>query len=136
MEKVGRPTVMTPETIARLEDAFLIGATDKEACLVANIGMTTLYAYCQENPEFAERKEALKDTPKYKARKNVSVAIESGDKQVSQWYLERKVKDEFAQRTEQTGKEGKDLIPDKESKEKVDVAISSFINDTPRNPQQ
>ncbi len=105
----GRPTVMTQDIIYKLEEAFIIGASDKEACLVANISMSTLYKYCQEFPEFSERKEELKDTPKYKARFNVSKAINEGDKQLSQWYLERKVKDEFAQRTEQTGDKGKDI---------------------------
>ena len=31
-KKIGRPSVMTPETIMKLEQAFVIGATKKEAC--------------------------------------------------------------------------------------------------------
>jgi len=106
MARDGRPTVMTPETIAKLEEAFLIGASDKEACFVANIAPSTLYAYCQENPDFSERKEALKDMPKYKARKNIVDSIDKGNVPVSQWYAERKVKEEFSPRVEQTGKDG------------------------------
>lgn len=109
----GRPIAITEEVLRKLEEAFLIGATDKEACLVANIGMSTLYDYCQANPEFADRKEELKDTPKYKARKNIVDAIDKGDKTISQWYMERKVKNEFAQRQELTGDEGKELISTK-----------------------
>lgn len=118
----GRPTVMTPETIQKLEQAFLIGATDREACLVADIGMATLYEYCQDNPSFSDRKEYLKDMPKYKARLNVSDAINKGDKNTSQWYLERKVKDEFSQRTETTGKDGKDLAVVINNPEAVEIA--------------
>lgn len=110
--KVGRPAAITTEIIGKLEVAFLNGASDKEACFVAGIGATTLYEYCNDNPQFAERKEALKEMIKYKARSNVSKAINDGDKPLSQWYLERKAKDEFSVRTENTGKDGKDLIPE------------------------
>lgn len=106
MAKEGRPTVMTEETLRKLEEAFLNGATDKEAIFQADISSTAFYDYCKENPDFAERKEALKDQVKYRARMNIVKAIEEGDKQLSQWYLERKVKNEFAQRTEHTGEEG------------------------------
>jgi hypothetical protein len=112
MAERGRPTVMTSENIAKLEEAFLNGATDKEAMFIADISSSTFYDYCKENPEFAERKEALKDMVKYRARQNIVSAINDGDKTLSQWYLERKAKDEFSQRTEQTGKDGKDLVPD------------------------
>jgi hypothetical protein len=111
-KKVGRPTKMTPENIAKLEIAFSNGATDLEACFVAGISKDTLYDYIKLFPEFSDRKEALKDQPKYQARVNVVEAIRGGDKPTSTWYLERKAKEEFASRTENTGKDGKDLIPE------------------------
>lgn len=110
MADVGRPTVMTEEVIRKLEDAFLIGATDREAIFKANISSTSFYEYCKEHPEFTERIEMLRDMPKYRARVNINDALGTGDKAISQWYLERKAKSEFAQRTEQTGAEGKDLV--------------------------
>jgi len=106
---MGRPTVMTPETIDKLEQSFLMGASDKEAIFQANISSAAFYAYCKDNPDFQERKEHLKESVKFRARLNVVKAIDSGDKNLSQWYLERKAKDEFAQRSEHTGAEGKDL---------------------------
>jgi len=106
MARDGRPTVMTESTLRKLEEAFLNGATDKEAIFQANIASSTFYDYCKENPDFAERKEDLKDQVKYRARRNIAKAIEEGDKSLSQWYLERKVKEEFSQRVEQTGAEG------------------------------
>ena len=99
-EKVGRPTVMTEDTIHKLEYAFMRGLTDLEACLYANISKSTLYNYCEENPEFMDRKEELKQHPTAKARLNVTEAIEKGDTDLSKWYLERKAKDEFS--TKQT----------------------------------
>lgn len=127
MAKIGRPTIVTPETIATLEDAFSNGASDREAIFLANISSATFYNYCKEHPDFLERKEALKDMIKYQARLNVKKAISDNDKQVSQWYLERKVKEEFAQRSEVTGKDGKDLIPDEETRNKAHNAIKDFI---------
>lgn len=100
MEDVGRPTVMTEETIRILEEAFSNGATDKEAIFLANISSSTFYAYCKEYPEFSERKESLKDMPKYQARKNIVKKINDGDVTTSQWYAERKMKEEFSNRTD------------------------------------
>lgn len=98
--EVGRPTLMTPETLNKLEQAFSIGASDKEACFIANISHQTLYNYQKDHPEFVERKEALKDMPKYKARKNIVDKINEGDVTTSLWYVERKAKDEFSTRTD------------------------------------
>lgn len=100
MSDVGRPTVMTDDVIAKLEDAFSVGATDKEAIFVANISKDAFYDYCKLHPEFTERKEALKDMPKYKARKNIVNKINEGDVSTSQWYAERKVKEEFSTRND------------------------------------
>ena len=99
-EKVGRPTVMTEEVLQKLEYAFMRGLTDLEACLYADIGTTTLYNYCEENPEFRERKEELKQHPTAKARLNVTEAIENGNEELSKWWLERKAKDEFSTKQE------------------------------------
>ena len=107
---MGRPTVVTPESIIKLEMAFSNGASDKEACFIAGIGMSTLYDYCTANPDFSEKKEALKDMLKYQARKNVAEQLHAQDIETSKWYLERKAKNEFAQRSEITGDKGEKLF--------------------------
>lgn len=86
----GRPTVMTAETIGKLEEGFLMGFTDREACLFANINPSTLYDFCKENPDFSERKELLKENVKMRAKQNIHKEIDKGDKQLSQWYTERR----------------------------------------------
>ncbi|WP_235480712.1 hypothetical protein [Streptococcus suis] len=58
--KGGRPTKMTQGTVKKLEEAFLRGLSDEEACLYANISKPTLYDYCKKNPQFSDRKELLK----------------------------------------------------------------------------
>jgi hypothetical protein len=100
---------MTPEVIAKLEEAFAWGCTDVEACLWADIADDTLYKYQRENPEFIKRKAKLKETPVLLARKTVVNAIKKGDRDTAMKYLERKKKDEFSLRQEMTGKDGKDL---------------------------
>lgn len=84
---------MDENTVKILEDAFSVGASDIEACFLANISKQTLYNYQKENPSFVDRKMALKDMPKYAAKKVVVKAIEAGDKQQANWYLERKDKE-------------------------------------------
>lgn len=93
MADTGRPTIMTPETLAKLEEVFAVGGTDNEACFYAGIGKTTLYNYQQEHPEFVERKEALKETPILKARRTVVKALD--DPNHAFRYLEKKRKVEF-----------------------------------------
>lgn len=96
---MARPTVMTPEIIEKLEEAFAWGCTDNEACLWADIAPATLYKYQEKNPEFAERKEQLKQTPIMKARKAVTGSFDKDPKLALQ-FLERKKKDEFSLKTE------------------------------------
>ncbi|HHA8721461.1 TPA: phage terminase large subunit [Streptococcus pneumoniae] len=81
--KRGRPTKMTQGTLRKLEELFVRGLSDEEACLLADIGTTTLYDYCKENPEFSERKELLKQRVKIRAKLNISKAIEDGDTDLS-----------------------------------------------------
>lgn len=98
--KGGRPSAMTEETLRKLETAFSYGLSDREACLQAGIGTTTLYNYCHENPGFRERKELLKLQPTIKAKYIVAEALDNGDLKTALWYLERKARDEFSTRIE------------------------------------
>jgi len=102
---MARPTVMTPEILERLRQAFAIGATDEEACAYAKIGTSTLYDYQNANPEFSEEKDQLKKNPILKARQELVKGLE-GNPELSLKYLERKLKSEFSTRNELTGKDG------------------------------
>ena len=92
----GRPTVMTPETVQKLEDAFKRSYTDIEACLSAWISTSTFYSYCKENPEFKERKEELKKYPNLAAKEVWLDKIGEGDYTASKEWLERKSREEFS----------------------------------------
>lgn len=93
MAEEGRPTVMTPETISKLEEVFAIGGSDEEACFYADIGKSTLYNYQKEHPEFVERKEALKEKPVLLARQTVVRSLSNPD--IAMKYLEKKRRKEF-----------------------------------------
>ena len=108
----GRPTVMTPETIGKLEQVFSKGFTDRQACVYVGVHPTTLYYYCELNPDFSDRKEALKQNPTIIAKQNVYDKIASGDDVTSKWWLERKEKAEFSLRNEVTGKDGEAIQTD------------------------
>jgi len=109
--KIGRPPSVTQDVVNKLEEAFSLGATDLEACFFAGISKQTLYNYQEKNPDFIDRKVALKERLVLKARAVIRDALENKDKQTAQWYLERKKKDEFSQRQEQTGADGQPLNP-------------------------
>ena len=95
----GRPSVMTTENIDKLEEGFLMGYTDREACFSAGIGETTLYDYIAKNPEYSARKAALKDNMKMLAKKVLTEAMAGGDKDIAKFVAERRDPD-FVRKTE------------------------------------
>lgn len=110
LETRGRKTIMTPEKLLLLEQAFSLGCSDLEACLHADIGKTTLYNFQNEHPEFVERKQMLKEKLVLKARTVIAEALNKKDENTARWYLEKKKKDEFSNRTELTGVDGESLV--------------------------
>ena len=86
----GRPTKMTPETVKKLEEAFLLGCTDLEACLYGDISKQTLYNYQEKHPEFVDRKAALKSNPVMLARKIVMKSLDDGDLTTANRVIDRK----------------------------------------------
>ena len=90
--KMGRPSKMNDLTLQKLQDAFLMGCTDSEACLYAGIVPSTLYNYQAQNLDFMEQKETCKQNPFLKARKVILDALEGGDLSTAQKVLDRKDK--------------------------------------------
>jgi hypothetical protein len=90
----GRPPVVTKAKLQKLEIAFGYGATDQEACAFAEISLSTLYNYQNENPDFLERKEGLKQMPNLQARKTVVEDLKDNP-ETGKWWLERRLPGEF-----------------------------------------
>lgn len=97
-KSAGRPTVMTPETVGKLEAAFGLDSSVKEACSYAEIHPDTFYEYLKKNPRFSDKIEALRQKPILKARQTMVKNLD--DPNHAKWYLERKVKNEFSPKTE------------------------------------
>lgn len=86
--KGGRPTIMTPEVLGKLEHAFKVGANDREACLHAGINPDTLYEYQKKNPQYSEQKADWKRNPILKAKYTIYKNLD--DPNVAKWLLERR----------------------------------------------
>jgi len=67
LKPVGRPTVMTLAMVNKLEQGFINGLSDVQACRYAGISRTTLFNYQEEHPEFINRKEELREDVKMNA---------------------------------------------------------------------
>ena len=130
-DKFGRPTVVTEMVLQKLEEAFSIGCSDKEACVYANISERTLYYYQDSNPDFLQRKQLLKEKVVLLARQTVAKAIQNGDEKSAQWLLERKKRKEFAVRTQMELKqvEAFDDMTDEQLAEIVNGASEAIGDD-------
>ena len=98
--QVGRPRAITPEKLEKLEEAFKLGCTNREACFYADVAESTFYDFLKEYPEFSDKISMWKDYEKIQARYVVHKALEKGDRDIAKWYLERKAKDEFSTKQE------------------------------------
>lgn len=101
----GRKSLKTPETIDRLIEALATGHTRKDACTLADISDETLSNWMKKDLDFLEAVKKAELVAKDQCIKIVrQAALKSW--QAGAWYLERKYRDEFAQRQEVTGRFG------------------------------
>lgn len=91
----GRPTVVTPEVISKLEKAFAMGSSVTEACFYADISRQVFYQYLNSHPDFKDRVKRLQSNPVLRARNVIMTALSDGDVGIARWYLERKRRVEF-----------------------------------------
>lgn len=100
-DRFGRPSVMTPQTIAKLELAFKQGCTNREASIFAGISESTLDLFLQKDPEWKAYCYELKDHPTLMARQTLVKAVKESPFFALQ-YLERKLPHEFGRRVRHT----------------------------------
>ena len=103
----GKFTKLTPETVNKLEEVFALDGTIEEACLFADISRQTYYNWIKDNKDMEERFDILRQTPFLKARRTIEKSLDNP--QYAFEYMKRKKKNEFSERLEQTGADGKDL---------------------------
>jgi len=93
----------TPEKLGKLEQAFAIGCTDKEACGFAGISEDQLYYYEKKSEDFTSRKAFLKDTVVLKARQAVAQKVDESYGNAMD-YLKRVRRKEFGDNVDVTTK--------------------------------
>lgn len=102
ISRVGRPLFdgkPLSSVLQKLEEAFMLSATDQEACIYVGISPSALYEYQKKNPEFLERKQALKNMPSLRAKKAIVDRLDK-DVALAQWWLTRRNKAEFGEEKE------------------------------------
>lgn len=102
----GRPSVLTPQVIDKLVQAFGNGYTKVQAFRHAGISKDVYYDALKTDSEFADKMRQAQDSLELKARDVVAVSIKANDVKTAKWWLERKKKDEFSLRREATGAGG------------------------------
>lgn len=111
-KKVGRPPKITEEILRKLEEGFLYGLTDEQACLYADVPTSTFYDFLKENPKFSERKEMLKNQPKIDTKITLAKSLKNhDDPRLALEIAKHTMRDEYNTRTELTGKDGENLSP-------------------------
>lgn len=100
-----------------LEPIFKLGCSINKACEYAGIPPTTVITWYEKDPELRLKINSWQNEPSLLARKNWKKSLVEGRPSkfgpdiytpAKEW-LERKEKDEFSQRQEMTGAEGKEL---------------------------
>lgn len=137
----GRPTIYNEEVIKKVEEYLNIPRPNDDEVIPSieglslhiGIARSTIYEWISQ-----EDKQAFSDIVNEVLAKQGKTLINQGlsgkfNPAITKVIL---TKHNYRDSQEITGKDGKDLIPDKETKDKVDAVIGSFINDTQRNPQQ
>lgn len=115
----GRPTVFTPETVMKLEQAFAIDCTVEEACSYAEISRQSFYEHIKRNPEFTDRIEDLRQRPVLKARQTIVKSLDNPQHAFE--YLKRKRKKEFG--------DSKDITSDGKAITGNTIVFADFSDD-------
>lgn len=98
------------EVIEILKPFFKLGCNVTKACNYAGVPRTTVQTWIEDDEELRLKVTGWQNEMSNLARKNMKKALEDGDKQTSLEWLKRKEKDEFSERTEQTGADGQPIV--------------------------
>lgn len=131
-----RDSTKIDERIAK-EKEELLDALSKtsgivsSACKAAGLSRLTYYRFYNEDPEFREKADDIKELQKDFAESLILKKMKEGDTAMIIFYAKTQMKDRgYTERKEITGKDGEDLIQTKEvdltklSEEQRDVLLS------------
>lgn len=128
-DQFGRPRVISLEVLKDLKYAFLIGSTNREACLYAGISERTFYNFLEQleadkKEDFMQLLEGWKNDMILQARQTMRSSVKTPEH--AKWLLERRRKDEFAPRTQQEIKQVSDF--DDLSDEELEKIANAGLN--------
>lgn len=95
----GSNTKLTDENRVKIKEAAAIGASAEEMAYFCNVSKQTIYNWFKVDPELFDEIERLRERPVLKARQTIVKALD--DPEQAKWFLARKRKKEFSERTEQ-----------------------------------
>lgn len=97
------------EVIRSLEPYFKLGCNIKKACDYAGVPYTTVHTWVSNDEELRIKITAWQNELNLAARRVYATKIAADDFQAADKWLSKREKDEFSDRTEHTGADGKDL---------------------------
>jgi len=97
------------EVIEILKPYFKQGCNVTKACSYAGIARTTVQTWIEQDDLLRLKIENWQNEPNHMARSNWIAKMAEGDYQASVEWLKRREKDDFSERSEHTGADGKDL---------------------------
>jgi hypothetical protein len=93
----GRPSDVTEEVTAKLDEVFKLGVTVETACRYAQISIDSFYRACKRDEAFARKMDTAREFARLAAGQVVMDAIvHDKDLPTARWYLEKKHGAEFS----------------------------------------
>lgn len=90
----------------------------RPACRMTGVSHSTFYRWCEEDADFREKVEDVKELQKDFAEALILKKIEDGDTSMLIFYAKTQMKDRgYTERRELVGKDGESLVP----KQKIDL---------------
>ena len=91
-------TKLTQDVVQKLDQAFSIGSTIKEACDYADISPNTYYRWVEKYPELSDHFKRMRQRLPLKAKQNIAQSIQNGDTGFSRWLIERFQPEQYGDR--------------------------------------
>ena len=88
-KKTGRPSLFTPEVVAKLEELFSRNSSITSACKFVGVSTDAYYDECKRNPDFLVRMQRAMEYVNTMADRTIAKAIRDGDVSTSRWYKEK-----------------------------------------------
>lgn len=111
-----RDTQNIDERVAREKEELLDALAKNSgiiasACRACNLSRTTYYRFYEEDPDFKEKADDVKELQKDFAESLILKKMKEGDTTMIIFYAKTQMKDRgYTERSEITGRDGKDLI--------------------------